>query len=282
MSGLKLLFFGDIFGRPGREALRRELPKLYEQHKPDFVVVNAENIAHGSGVTKNTLNQLEEIGLIDAYTSGDHIWDAPEAKELLKDGSYSLLRPENTEGPGAGHTVITKGAKRLLVLNAMGAILGLEEYNEAYIKFSIANPFTTIDAVLSEYTLDSEEEGKEFVNGIFVDFHTEFTSEKRAMGFHLDGRVSAMLGTHTHVPTNDAHILQQGTAYMTDVGMVGPHHSVIGLSPREILTQYTETEREKADVAENGQAEIGGVVVEISENGLAQSITPIRSIVNLE
>jgi len=271
---MRILFFGDVFGKPGREALQKTAPELKEKYKADFVIANVENIAHGSGVTKNTLAGLNELDVFNAYTSGDHIWDTPEAEDIIREKKVFLLRPANfsNEAPGSGAEVISSGAKRILVINLLGQV---------FIKHETSNPFTVADEILKNYTLDPQEEGREYVNAIFVDFHAEATSEKRAMGFHLDGRISALVGTHTHVPTLDAQILPKGTAYISDAGMVGPYNSVIGLEKEPILVQYLTGVTKRKEIGSDPKAEIGAVLIEVGKNGLGEKIEHLRRVVDL-
>lgn len=230
---MKILFFGDVFGKPGREAIQKILPAWHKKYKPDFTIANVENIAHGSGVTQNTLNDLDELGLFDAYTSGDHIWDKPQIKIILQNTNIPLLRPLNyrTTYMGEGYKIVTSGAKRLLVINLLGRVFMKNNEN-------INNPLLAVDDVLKKYTLNKEEDDKEKVDGIFVDIHAEATAEKRVLGAYLDGRVSAVVGTHTHVPTRDEQILPKGTAYITDVGMVGALNSSLGLDFKGLIQEY--------------------------------------------
>ncbi|MDX1608233.1 MAG: TIGR00282 family metallophosphoesterase [Candidatus Spechtbacterales bacterium] len=278
---MKVLFFGDVFGRPGREALKKYAPGLVDKYKPDFVIANIENIAHGSGITQNTVEQMEALNIFDAYTLGDHIWDRRETKELLESSNLNIVRPANLEGPGRGGIVVVKGARRLLVVNLLGYVIRVDKDKKASIKLEAGNPFQEIDKILEEFAISASESTGEQIDGIFVDFHAEFTGEKRAMGFHLDGRVSAIIGTHTHVPTSDGQILPEGTAYMSDVGMVGPFNSVIGLGKEEIVEQFVTEISQKTDVSERSRVEIGAVLIEVTKNGLAENITQIREIVEI-
>ena len=264
---MKILFFGDVFGRPGREALVRTLPSLAKQYNSDAIIVNVENIAHGNGITRSILEELNELK-IDVYTSGDHIWDDPEAREMVEEDKWHLIRPENFPPgtPGAGHIVVEIGSKKLLVINVLG---------QAFIRADLGSSFHAVDRVLEKYKL-----GKD-VDAILIDFHAETTSEKRAMGFHVDGRVSAVVGTHTHVPTNDAQVLPKGTGYLTDSGFVGAYHSVIGLSPDMVLRRFLTQMPASKELADTGKAEIGGVFFEIGDDGLAKDVQSIRKIVDI-
>ena len=272
---MKLLFFGDIFGRPGREAIKKILSELLDEHQPDFVIANVENIAHGNGITKRTLGELEDLGVFHAYTSGNHVFDAQAVEDIFQEGQIPLVRPVNypSSYSGKGSLVITSGAQRLLVINALGTI---------FMKNIVWDePFASLDRVVERYTLDPEEHEKEFVNGIFIDFHAEATAEKRSLGLHLDGRVSALVGTHTHVPTCDEQILPKGTAYISDVGMVGPMNSSIGLDVRFTIEQFLTGTSKRKEVSDDPTIEIGAVIVETSKNGLAKSIKHIRRFVSL-
>jgi 2',3'-cyclic-nucleotide 2'-phosphodiesterase len=274
---LRVLFFGDIFGKPGREAIRSLAPQLFEKHKPDFVLANVENIAHGSGITPATLAEIDALGIFHAYTTGNHVWKKSEVETLLGAGGTPLLRPLNYPAhmPGSGARVVAHGAQRLLVINIMGRVFMKEEAEV------LSNPFSALDEALQRYTLDPQEDGKEYVQGIFVDVHAEATSEKRALGLYSDGRVSAVVGTHTHVPTRDEQILPKGTAYISDVGMVGPLHSSLGLDIEGIIQEFLTEESQKREVSDTPQVEVGAVLIDIGGDGHAQHIEHIRQIVPL-
>jgi len=269
-----ILFFGDVFGRPGRETLKKIIPIWHKKYKPDFVVANVENIAHGNGVTEETLDDLEKTGLFDVYTSGDHIVDKSEAKKILQNDSYPLLRPLNYKDDyiGDGYKVVTSGAKRLLVINVLGKVFIKNGEN-------LSNPLLVIDEVLEKYTINNSEDEKEVVDAILVDVHAEATAEKRVLGSYLDGRVSAVLGTHTHVPTRDEQILPKGTAYISDVGMVGPYNSSLGIDFKNLTQEYLTDEKQKREIGDDPRVEIGAVLVHTNKDGLAQSIEHLRSVV---
>ncbi len=219
---MKILFFGDIMGKAGREALAAALPKLKKKYEPDFVIANGENLAHGLGITRRTFKELMDFG-VDAVTGGNHIFSKEDGLSLLKDDRKMIIRPLNypEKTVGRGFLILQAGIKRLLLINLNGRVFMKEDLND---------PFAEVEALLESYGLGKEafDEGKERVDGILVDFHAEATSEKKAMGYFLDGRVSGVLGTHTHVQTNDDRILNGGTAYVSDAGMVGVEDSVIG------------------------------------------------------
>ena len=270
---MRILFFGDVFGRPGREALKVIVPQWQEEYKPDAIIANVENIAHGSGVNEQTLGELRTMGVFSCFTSGNHIWSDGEAKSMLENNDWLLIRPENYPAgvPGFGHKIITIGTQKVLVANILG---------RSFMRAEVDSPFTAMDRVLDQYALQDEED-KEKVNAILVDFHAETTSEKRAMGFYLDGRISALVGTHTHVPTADAQILEGGTAYLSDLGMVGPYPSSIGLAAEGILERFLTQMPAKVVVPDTGQAEIGAALIDIQRDGRAENIQQLRKIIDI-
>lgn len=218
---VRLLFVGDVIGRPGRRVLQRLLPKLRDERRIDYVVVNVENAAGGFGVTPDLLRELDALE-IDCYSSGNHIWDKKEGLPLL-DVEPRLLRPANYPdgNPGRGvHVGETAGGVKVATLNLEGQV---------FMK-SLDSPFRAADRLLGELPAD--------VKVILVDFHAEATSEKQAMGFYLDGRASAVFGTHTHVPTGDERILPAGTAFITDVGMTGGYEGIIGFKAPKVLKRF--------------------------------------------
>jgi metallophosphoesterase (TIGR00282 family) len=253
---VKLLFVGDVVGSPGRRALDELLPQLRERHEPDFVVVNGENAAGGVGITERIARAIFELGA-DAITLGNHAIRHPEVFEFL-DREPRIVRPANypKRDPGHGHTVVEKDGARLAVVNLAGTVF-LD---------SARSPFAEADAILAEL--------RDKADHVLVDMHAEATSEKVAMGWYLDGRVTACVGTHTHVPTADARVLDQGTAYITDVGMTGPRESVIGverdLAIRRFLTQ-TPVKFETA----KGDPWLNGVLIESGDDGRATGIEQI-------
>jgi metallophosphoesterase (TIGR00282 family) len=217
---LGFLFIGDIIGHPGRRALRRCLPRLREKYSPDFIVANAENAAGGVGITEEVGTEL--LGLVDVLTSGNHVWDKKEVLPYL-DREPRLLRPANypSPNPGKGSYILesTRGWKAG-VLNLQGRVF-MEPLD---------CPFRVADSEVAKLRAATPI--------IVVDFHAEATSEKQALGWHLDGKISALIGTHTHVPTADERILPRGTAFITDVGMVGGYRSVIGIRPEQAVARF--------------------------------------------
>jgi metallophosphoesterase (TIGR00282 family) len=244
---MRLLLVGDIVGRPGRELVRRGLRALVDAHSIDFVIANAENAAAGFGVTKDIGDTLLESG-IDMMTSGNHIWDKKEVIEYIK-AEPRLLRPANYPAgvPGRGSRVAETGDGRAVgVINIMGRIF----------MPPLDDPFSV--------ALREIETIRHRTRVIVVDFHAEATSEKMAMGWHLDGLVTAIIGTHTHVQTADERILPKGSAYLTDVGMTGPHDSIIGMEVEPSLARFVNGMPAKFEPA-TGNARLNAVVIEADE-----------------
>lgn len=237
---MNILIFGDIFGRPGRHGLQTWLPELRKQTHADLVLANAENLAHGMGVTEETLQECFDAG-VDIFTGGNDMWAKPGVEMLLAKQPHQLLRPANypSDTPGVGHTVLEIGTKKVLIVSLLGRV---------FMQPHLDCPFRTTDAILKKYRSNFA--------AILVDIHAEATSEKVALGHYLDGRVTLVYGTHTHVPTSDMRILPNGTAYCTDVGFSGPKNSVIGVDTEVILTKFL-TQRPKAHtVPEHGIVEM--------------------------
>lgn len=228
---MRILFIGDVMGRSGRDALARHLPVLKEKLRPDVMIVNGENAAHGIGITPDICKEFYALG-VDVISTGNHVWDQREIIPYI-DRDPKLLRPINYPkgAPGKGFYVhTTQAGQKVLVINAM-ARLFMDPMDD---------PFAAVNDLLNTYKLGG------MVNAVFLDFHGEATSEKMAMAHYLDGRVSAVVGTHTHMPTADLQILNGGTAYQTDAGMTGDYDSVIGMKkdvPIQRFTRKMPTER---------------------------------------
>ena len=250
---MRILFVGDVVGGPGRRALESLLPDLRERHAPDLVVVNGENVAGGIGITEKTAGQIYAAGA-DAITLGNHVWRHAEVYPYL-DREERIVRPANYPkgNPGHGFTVVEDGGGSLGVVNLMGQVF-LE---------AARSPFAEVDAILAELR------GR--ATHVLVDFHAEATSEKVAMGWHLDGRVTACVGTHTHVPTADARVLPGGTAYITDVGMTGPHGGVIGAQREPSLRRFLTQMPTKLTTAEEDPW-LNAVLIDAGDDGRARSI----------
>jgi len=252
---MNLLFVGDVVGKPGRRALAALLPRLIDQHRVDYAVVNVENAAGGYGVTEAVFAELDALP-VDCFTSGNHVWDKKEVANILA-REPRLLRPANYPdgNPGVGlHLGRTPGGIPVATINLEGQVF----------MHALDSPFRTADRLLAGLPAE--------VRVILVDFHAEATSEKQAMGFHLDGRVSAVVGTHTHVPTGDERILPQGTAFITDVGMTGPYESIIGMRPDKVLHRFLLQTPATFEVAKR-DPRLAAVVVDVDETtGRARAI----------
>jgi calcineurin-like phosphoesterase len=290
---VKILFIGDIVGKPGRKILRQVLPEWKEKYKPDAIVVNVENLAHGKGVTPSTLGELDDLG-IDCYTSGNHIFNKNDLSNASFDKYPKLIRPANfgDQLPGHGYYRFSKTLNPHPSLDASGHLLpsavanaladkegegGSREqqflilnlnanvFMEKQFEGTISNPFLALDKLL----LEQGQKG----DIILIDFHSEATSEKIAFGYYCDGRVTAVLGTHTHVPTADNRVLPNGTVFMSDVGMTGARDGVIGVKYQNVLKKFLEPETKfKNELEEDGTLQINGVLIETSADGKAVGI----------
>jgi metallophosphoesterase (TIGR00282 family) len=259
---MKILFFGDIIGRVGREGLLRVLPSIREKHQPDFIIANAENAAHGKGLTPRIAEDLWGAG-IDVLTMGNHTLDKKDIASILDDPR--LLRPANyADMLGQGSGIYTaRSGKKVGVLQVMGRV---------YMPLTDC-PFKTADKELEKLRRET--------SIIFVDSHAEITSEKSALGWYMDGRVSAVVGTHTHIQTADERILPGGTAFLTDAGACGPLNSVIGMEVKAALKRFLTGTFTPMVVAE-GDALVCGCIIDVDDaTGKAQSISRIRELVPL-
>ncbi|MBU1726269.1 MAG: TIGR00282 family metallophosphoesterase [Candidatus Omnitrophica bacterium] len=256
---MKILFIGDIVGSPGRNAIKVLLPELKKEFSLDFVIANAENAAGGSGITASVAQDLFSSG-VDVLTSGDHIWKKREIFELINQ-EERILRPVNFPSgvPGRGASVFkTKEGLKVGVINVNGRV-----FMEA-----LECPFRSV--------LSAREELAKETRVIIVDIHAEATSEKVALGWYLDGKASAVLGTHTHIQTADERILPEGTAYLTDAGMTGPCDSVIGRRVEDVLERFLTAVPVRFEVAEEN-IQLQGAVLDIDEaTGRARSITRVQ------
>jgi len=256
---MHILFIGDIVGSPGRDAVKKLLPNLKKEYRLDFVIANAENAAGGSGITLPVAEDLFNYG-IDVLTSGDHIWKKRDIFAIINQ-EPRILRPINfpAGAPGQGYAIFkTKENLKIGVINVNGRVF-LE---------ALECPFKTTMAACEEILKDT--------NIIIVDIHAEATSEKVAMGWYLDGKVSAVLGTHTHIQTADEKVLPQGTAYITDVGMTGPYDSVIGRRIEDVLARFLTCVPTRFQVAQEN-IQLHGAVLDIDEQtGKANSIVRIQ------
>jgi metallophosphoesterase (TIGR00282 family) len=253
---MRLLFIGDVVGKPGREGLAATMPELRAEHKPDLVVANGENAAGGVGITEETARELFEAGA-EVITLGNHAYRHRDVYAYL-DSEGRIVRPANfpASNPGRGHTIVDAAGMRVAVLNLSGAMHMQVE----------RSPFGAVEESLDQLS------GR--ADAVIVDFHAELTSEKVAMGWHLDGRVAAVLGTHTHVPTSDARVLPGGTAHITDVGMTGSRAGVIGVR-REQAVQAFRTQMPIRFETADEDVWVMAVVVEVGDDGLARAIEQI-------
>lgn len=259
---MRILFVGDVMGRAGREALEKYLPQIKTRLKPDVTIVNGENAAHGRGITEKFCAEFYAIGT-DIITTGNHVWDQREILSYIR-RDEKLLRPANfpkgTPGNGYGLFEIA-GGRRILVVNMMARLF----------MDPLDCPFQCMEEILREYRLGQN------CQAIFVDFHGETTSEKMSFGHHFSGRVSAVIGTHTHIPTADTHIMTGGTAYMTDAGMTGDYDSVIGMKKETAVTRFTsKLPGDHFVPASENMMLCGALVVTDDKTGKALSIEPIR------
>ena len=259
---MKILFVGDIVGSPGRDVFAKYIPVMKSSGEVDVVIANAENAAGGSGITEKIAKELFAQGC-DVIALGDHVWDKREVYPYLS-AEMRILRPANfaPEAPGHGSCLIeTKSGIKIGVIVLLG---------RTFIKYSTDCPFRTLDRIYKEL--------RQKTPNIILDMHAEATSEKVAMGWYADGRLSAVLGTHTHIQTADEKILPQGTAFITDVGMTGPYDSVIGQMKERIIERYVTGLPNKFEVA-TGAATLCGVIVDIDETtGKARGIERIQKL----
>jgi 2',3'-cyclic-nucleotide 2'-phosphodiesterase len=257
------MFVGDVVGRSGRAAVQRHLQELRERLSIDVVVVNGENATHGFGLNEEHFRLLRDCGA-DVVTLGNHAFDQRETLVFIE-REDRLIRPANwPKGcPGRGSTLVeTAHGKRVLVINAMGRVM---------VEPSLDDPFPSVDRELEACRLGRE------CDAAIVDFHAEATSEKMAMGHFCDGRVSLVVGTHTHSPTADHHVLKAGTAYMTDAGMTGDYDSVIGMDKAEPLQRFLRKLPIEKMKPSEGEATLCGVIVETDDaTGLARRVAPVR------
>ncbi|HET9161992.1 MAG TPA: TIGR00282 family metallophosphoesterase [Solirubrobacterales bacterium] len=251
---MRVLFIGDVVGGPGRRGLAAAMPQLRERHRPDLVVVNGENSAGGMGITEKTAGALFDAGC-DVITTGNHVYRHRDAYPFLE-RAERVIRPANypSGNPGRGYTVVEASGIRVGVVNLSGGV-GLKVAR---------SPFDAVDAILERIEADA----------VIVDFHAEVTSEKVAMGWHLDGRVAAVLGTHTHVPTADGRVLPKGTAFISDVGMTGARQSILGVRVEDALGALITQMPTRFETADE-DVWVMGAVVDVNRSGLADSIEPV-------
>jgi metallophosphoesterase (TIGR00282 family) len=256
-----IVFLGDIVGTPGRAALKKHLPELRRQLEASCVVVNGENAASGRGITAEAAAEIFAAGA-DVITLGDHTFDQKGIEELLA-GNPRIIRPANFPSGTVGRgscTFTTAEGKTVAIINLMGRV---------FMRGSLDCPFQAVKHLLEQYKLG------EGADAILIDIHAEATSEKVCLGHYVDGKATLVVGTHTHIPTSDAHIQPAGTAYMTDAGMCGDYNSSLGMSFPSVLPNFLSAGRNKFIPAE-GEATLSGVVVSVAENGLASAVKAVK------
>jgi len=249
---MKILFIGEVVARPGRAVVKEVLPKLIKKHKPDLVLTNAENLAHGRGATERTIKEIQDAG-VDFFTGGDHLFWHRGFDEKID--SLPVIRPANIKGdfPGKGFEVLDTKKGKVLVINVMN--IQSHKFSEE----DQANPFLMVEEIIRA---NSE------VDAILVDFHSEYTSDKNAMAFFLDGRVDAVVGTHTHIPTCDARVLPNGTMFVTDVGMCGNIDSVLGVKKEIIIDRVVYENKHKFEWELEGTKAFRSVLIDTTKKDI--------------
>ncbi|PHK48983.1 TIGR00282 family metallophosphoesterase [Staphylococcus edaphicus] len=251
---MRLLFIGDIVGKVGREAITTYLPRLKQTYRPTVTIVNAENAAHGKGLTEKIYKDLLREG-VDFMTMGNHTYGQRQIYDFIESANR-MVRPANfpEEAPGIGMRFIQINEIKLAIINLQG---------RAFMQ-DIDDPFKKADELINE--------AKKETDYIFVDFHAETTSEKNAMGWYLDGRVSAVVGTHTHIQTSDERILPEGTGYITDVGMTGFYDGILGINRNEVITRFITSLPQRHIVPDEGRSVLSGVIIDINKVGKTTNI----------
>jgi hypothetical protein len=255
---------GDVVAKPGRKAVASVLPQLRKEEKIDLVIANIENLSHGKGASKEHVEELRGLG-VDIFTSGNHIWFKKDFYETLETDA-TVIRPANypADNPGFGFTIANVSKKKVLIANLLG---------RQWIDEPVDEPYRVIDSLLTDQI---EKEKPDFV---VLDFHAEATSEKMALAWFLDGRVTAIFGTHTHIPTSDTWILPMGTAFVSDVGMTGALHSVLGVEPEIIIKKQKDAEPVKFEWVETGPKVFRSVLVETDRSLNAKKIVRIDELI---
>lgn len=254
---MRILFIGDIVGKIGREAISNYLTKLKQTYKPTVTIVNAENAAHGKGLTEKIYKSLLREG-VDFMTMGNHTYGQRQIYDFIENANR-MVRPANfpDEAPGIGMRYIQINEIKLAIINLQG---------RAFMQ-DIDDPFKKADALITE--------AKKETDYIFVDFHAETTSEKNAMGWYLDNRVSAVVGTHTHIQTSDERILPGGTGYITDVGMTGYYDGILGINREEVITRFITSLPQRHVVPDEGRSVLSGVIIDLNKDGKTKRIERI-------
>lgn len=262
----KVLFFGDISGALGRKGIKAIIPDWKEKYQPDIIIANVENLAHNKGVTLKTMAEMSEAG-VELFSGGNHIWKKYELDKLAEETDYKVAAPSNdSRCPDKYKYQITEvNGTKLALINLNGRTFMENET-------TLSNPFIYIDKLLKQIPKNTN---------VIIDLHAEATSDKRAMGLYLDGRVSVLVGTHTHIPTADAQILENGTGYITDIGMVGAFPSVLGIKKEIIIEKFLTEAAIRHDLPTSGQIEINAVLLEIDNSSHKTiKIEHLREIIN--
>lgn len=260
---MNILYIGDIMGRPGVDVVAKVLPELKREQQIDFVIAQGENVTNGKGMSVKDMTELQGYG-IDFFSGGNHTPSQVELHSLLEDESQPVIGPANLQGcPGKGWKYAESNMGKILVISLMGAKVGTP--------ITSSNPLAAIDRILDENrSIDRV--------ATIVNFHGDFSSEKRVIGYYLDGKVSSVVGDHWHVPTADAMILPKGTAHITDVGMCGSLHSSLGVKTDVIIDRWKSGKVSKNELESEGPMQFNAVLVETNENGLANSIEQIQKL----
>ena len=254
---MRILFIGDIVGKIGRKAISTYLPKIKQSYRPTVSIVNAENAAHGKGLTEKIYKQLLREG-VDFMTMGNHTYGQREIYDFIDD-AHRMVRPANfpEEAPGVGMRYIQINEKKLAIINLQGRSFMQD----------IDDPFKKADQLI--------EEARKVTPDIFVDFHAETTSEKNALGWYLDGRVRAVVGTHTHIQTSDSRVLPNGTGYITDVGMTGYYDGILGINREEVINRFITSLPQRHVVPDEGRSVLSGVIIDLDKEGKTTQIERI-------
>lgn len=255
---MRILFIGDVMGNLGRKMISDYLPKLKQKYRPQLTIVNGENAANGRGITEKIYKQLLQDGA-DLLTMGNHTWDNKEIFTFLNEKT-KMVRPANfPNAPGCGMKIVNVNAQKLAVINLQGRTF----------MPPLDDPFSKADELVAQAQKET--------SFIFVDFHAETTSEKQAMSWYLDGRVSAVVGTHTHVQTNDARILTNGTGYLTDVGMTGPYNGILGMQKENVIEKFMTSLPRRFEVVEQGEGFLCCCVIDLDDQtGKCKKIDPVQ------
>lgn len=263
---MKILYAGDIMAAPGRKVVAEVLPGLKKEQGIDFVIAQGENIAHGRSPRRQDIEEMQKAG-VDFFTGGNHSFTNPQTEELYADDTLPIIRPANVDDkPGHGWKIVQTNSGKILVASILGQTVGTQH-------LEITNPLKKIDEIL-----DKTKEAN--VVAKIVNFHGDFSSEKRVFGYYLDGRATAVIGDHWHVPTLDAMILPDGTAHITDVGMCGTLHSSLGVTTSVIAKRWYSGKSSKNEIEESGPLQFNAVLVDIDETtGLPRTIEHIQIIV---